>query len=384
MNDDLLENLLFEEESETLDFKSHQYPFDGASDDQKSELLKDILAFANSWRRTDAYILIGVKEVKGAKSKVLGINDHLLNRNLQQFVNSKTNRPLTFSYRPYKYEETEIGILKIPIQQRPIFLVKNFGKLVKETVYIRRGDTTTIADPDEIARMGRSFEFEKNQQPEINFQLADIDNKKYLGSELKLKCEKLFIENIKSIPKYGEPEGSYFVSQVIGVNHNYFRDIAEFLEKTHHLRKIGLVLKNDSNVLAENVLVTISICDCKGLSVVDEYDYPVEPSDHTMGIIPNFRRPFDIERQGNIEAKKHGSEYSIRSEFKNVQPGAEIWSNEAFYIGSEIPNDIELQTEIVANNLNDPIQLSLNISIESNNRKLESEDIQNYLESISD
>ena len=31
----------------------------------KSDLLKDVLAFVNSWRRTTAYVLIGVREVKG-------------------------------------------------------------------------------------------------------------------------------------------------------------------------------------------------------------------------------------------------------------------------------------------------------------------------------
>ena len=49
---------LFENESPTLDFKRDQYAFEGASDSDKSELLKDILAFANSWRRTDAFTSI--------------------------------------------------------------------------------------------------------------------------------------------------------------------------------------------------------------------------------------------------------------------------------------------------------------------------------------
>ena len=46
MTDGLFESLLHEEESSSLDFKRDQYPFVGASDDDKSELLKDILAFA--------------------------------------------------------------------------------------------------------------------------------------------------------------------------------------------------------------------------------------------------------------------------------------------------------------------------------------------------
>ena len=60
-----LESLLHEPEGTALDFKSAQYPFANADDGKKAELLKDILAFANSWRGTTAFILIGVKEVKG-------------------------------------------------------------------------------------------------------------------------------------------------------------------------------------------------------------------------------------------------------------------------------------------------------------------------------
>ena len=69
----LVEDLLHESEGTSLDFKSAQYPFEYATDELKSELLKDVLAFANSWRRTAAYILIGVEEVKGGRSNVVGV-----------------------------------------------------------------------------------------------------------------------------------------------------------------------------------------------------------------------------------------------------------------------------------------------------------------------
>lgn len=68
-----LEQLLYEEERTTLDFKQKQYPFAKASDEEKGELIKDILAFANAWRRTTAYILIGVEEVKVASLKSWGL-----------------------------------------------------------------------------------------------------------------------------------------------------------------------------------------------------------------------------------------------------------------------------------------------------------------------
>ena len=48
--------LLYRGESESLDFKSEQYAFVGASEAKKAQLLKDILAFANAWRNDPAYM----------------------------------------------------------------------------------------------------------------------------------------------------------------------------------------------------------------------------------------------------------------------------------------------------------------------------------------
>ena len=53
---ELIEQLLYENESSTLDFKEKQYLFYSADDNAKSELLKDILAFANAWRRRCLYL----------------------------------------------------------------------------------------------------------------------------------------------------------------------------------------------------------------------------------------------------------------------------------------------------------------------------------------
>ena len=50
MTESLLESLLHQGESTTLDFKEGQYAFVKAADEEKSEILKDILAFANAWR----------------------------------------------------------------------------------------------------------------------------------------------------------------------------------------------------------------------------------------------------------------------------------------------------------------------------------------------
>ena len=172
MNATLMEELLNEDESAMLDFKRDQYLFDKASDEQKSELLKDILAFANAWRRTDAYILVGVEDVKGGRSSVVGVTSHFDDASIQQFVNGKTNRPVTFSYHVFPFEGVQVGIFHLPLQDRPIYLKKDFGKLKQREVYIRRSSSTDIADPDEIAKMGtlkiREVLGELPSQPKLN------------------------------------------------------------------------------------------------------------------------------------------------------------------------------------------------------------------------
>lgn len=152
MNSDLFENLLNEDEGAALDFKRDQYVFESATDEQKSELLKDILAFANSWRRMDAYILIGVEEVRGGRSRPVGVLKHLDDASLQQFVNAKTQKPVQFSYQVHRVDDVEVGVLCIPVQERPRFLKREFGRLTRDTVYIRRGSSTDVANPDEIVR----------------------------------------------------------------------------------------------------------------------------------------------------------------------------------------------------------------------------------------
>lgn len=132
INNELIENLLYGEEGIDLDFKRDQYKFIKASDEDKGEMLKDIISFANSWRRSDAFILIGVKEIKGARSEVVGISDKLDDAQIQQFVNGKTQKPITFSYRNLDFEGKCIGAIHIPIQNRPFYLKNDYGKSIKK------------------------------------------------------------------------------------------------------------------------------------------------------------------------------------------------------------------------------------------------------------
>ena len=151
----LIERLLESNEGVALDFKREQYDFEGASKEKKSELLKDVLAFANTPRQDAAYILIGVEERRGMRSEVVGVSAHLDDAKLQQFVNHKTVRPVTFCYLEARHDGLRIGVLRIPEhQQRPNYAMSDYGRVKKNAVYIRHGSSTATASPDEIMAMG--------------------------------------------------------------------------------------------------------------------------------------------------------------------------------------------------------------------------------------
>ena len=171
----LLENLLHQSEGTSLDFKSAQYPFDYANDGEKAELLKDILAFANSWRTTTAYILVGVEEVMGGRSNVVGVQTHLDDAILHQFVNAKTQRPVEFSYQVVPIKGTTIGVIEIPLQKRPTHLKQRFARLTPDTVFIRDGSSTRVATPDEIAKMGAEEILGATPQLEPRFRIRLVD-----------------------------------------------------------------------------------------------------------------------------------------------------------------------------------------------------------------
>lgn len=145
-----LRELMDQSESEKLDFKSQQYRFVGATDDQKGELLKDIIAMANACKGCDAHILIGIEE-HGRANRVCGADPTLDDAAIQQFVNSKTNRRVSFMVETLDFEKQSITVIKIHgMQEWPIFLTSGFGRLKANVVYVRRGSSTGELTPDEL------------------------------------------------------------------------------------------------------------------------------------------------------------------------------------------------------------------------------------------
>jgi hypothetical protein len=353
MDEQEIERLLYSGESEVLDFKRDQYPL--TDKNKKSELIKDIVAFANSWRTTDAYILIGVDEIKVAgRSTVVGITTHLQDSDIQQLVNSKTNRKVSFLYEPMSFKGLEIGVIKIPVQERPTVLTANFGGLLKETVYVRRGSSTDTAGATELLNMTRA-----PSAPSFTVEFANIAARQRLGPIVTLKSTIVKYEADK-IPRM--KTAPYSMANILGRgNEGHYREHARYIAEVDLLNEVGFYVQNEGAMLAPNVRLVIEGTVEPEVTIGDGSQYPKYPGglDHGLSYLDK------------VDVEIHGNQWSLTVQFGNIQPKASAWSFGSFHIGATKNTKLDLSAVIYADNVSDPVIIPLTINIEVAERKLE-------------
>ena len=376
LDDVILESLLHQEEGPALDFKGYQYPFDKASVDEKSELLKDILAFANTRREISAYILIGVSEVKGGRSKVVGVKTQLDDARLHQFVNSKTQKAVPFSYSPYPFEGIEIGIIEIPVQDGPLYLKHSYGKLHANLVYIRDGSSTRTATPAEIIEMNAP------KRPELVLAWADTESNSSLPSPLTLKSLILFPTlpedtfNISSPPApklFGVEIPTYPYSRP---NPDYSLELIYFSYHYACFRPLGLQLHNESGVAATRVRYEGWLQKQDGLAMLDELPSFPQESIGTFSL-PDIQ-PLSRVNEAYMNLNDVSDRWEISVEFGDVRPGEKVTTKDSLWFGSKSPGVARLQGKLLGDNISEPILCYLDIQFEAECRPMTVEDVDSF------
>lgn len=291
MDEATLRGLLYRAESVDLDFKREQYRLSG-SDAEKSELVKDVLAMANAWRESTGYILLGVAENKPDLPTVVGITELHDDAHFQQLVNSKVHPKISFAYEVCKLDGLLVGIISVPKQKRPFFLPKRFGNVDADTVYLRRGSSTAVAKPDEIARMGQA-EGEQRDAPRISLTLLDSKGEDVTQSPRSLAL--LNFGDVNQLPDYQEP--SVFS---IGnpTNHDFWRDAAHYLADKLGWMVVAIRVKNESRMSLTHckLELTVKAADEVFLPVRDADDLAKKPR-HGLRIPASL---FDFHRQHDL------------------------------------------------------------------------------------
>lgn len=371
MNPSIFEDLLHEEESATLDFKSRQYQFAKADKEAKSEILKDILGFANAWRRTEAYILIGVKEVIGGRSEVVGIepaedfNDHTL----QQFVNSVTNRPVLFNYKVFSHKGKQVGVLTIEQQDRPIYLRKDYGKLQKDKVYVRRGSSTdpqNPASPDEVAGMGKKH---VEDSADIQIEFADSSSDETFGSTFRFSSEFCQMPPDSSIPDLeaesheGGPLQSLISLQLSSnFNRDFYRELARYTFEKRLLKPLRISLKNVGQATAKNARLEIRILRDSDLLVLSDSQLGERPEE-TLTLGMRTVSLISTSLHSNISISENEERILLEGEFGDIQPGRRIFSD-IFFVGSRFTQELRVEGLVFGENIPNPVKFDLTVYAE--------------------
>lgn len=362
---DLIENLLWEDESNTLDFKEAQYPFAGATDQQKSEIVKDILALANAFRREDAYILLGIRDVKGGRSTVVGVTNHLDDAHLQQLVNTKTNRTVEFSYHALEIDGKQVGVIRVPRQARPTYLRKAFGKLQPNTVYVRHGSSTSIATPEEISRMGIDHATSTVPTPQLDLQFADRSTHTRHGTSTTI--DSLVLITPQKVPDYvDQQEHPYFSTLSSMTNRDYYRELVEHTTFINLAKPYSFAIENTSSTTAEDVRLAITIDDPdETLALFDDEDVPPAPDTRSTAVTIRHLRP---PVQHDLHVRRTGQQWQITATFGKIQPKAIAYLRSRLHIGAYQPVTLTLTARLYADNLPAPINVPLHLEIKSTER----------------
>ena len=380
----LIDQLLHEEESTSVDFKRKQYKFEGATKEEKSEILKDILAFANAFRRTDAFILLGVEEVRGGKCKVVGVDLQLDDAKLQQFINSKAQRPITFSYREATYEGRDIGIVHIPIQSRPIYAKFDYGKVQRGIVYLRRGSSTDVATPEEVVQMGAP-DGNLSVQPSLELNLIDRSTGKQFGESVSVdRCTWYEVPSKENIPKYRTGAsfklgGTDFWIPGSPVNEEFLRDVAAYV-RTNSCFPISLEIRNKGASVIQDANFSIEMGD-------PEWRYEFLGTDEIADRpSPDYLSPLlrnrSIGMRHDVIVHREGDNWKISCNFGKVQPGATVRLRDDIFIGAKISGELSLTGIVYADNFSNPITVQFKLDFKKGSQAVTVQEIEKLAETF--
>ncbi len=293
---EIIEQLLFRSEGADLDFKEAQYPvFDSrVPDEKKSELLKDILAMANSWRDGPAYILLGFKENKPNLPQVVGIaGDHLDDANLQQFIGSKVVPSLSFSYQELEYDGQHVAVFVIPKQARPFYAKSKYGKVQSNVVYVRRGSSTAEASPHESAKM-LNADSGSHGPAKISLTLVAKDE----TSLTEVQIKRWIFADISTLPDFYPARSEFGIHTSMATNSNYYRELAKYISTATGCVRAYIKITNSSTfALSDCKLNLKATLESSGLSLKTEQGMPRQPDSWglSMGInVPDMLQKREV------------------------------------------------------------------------------------------
>lgn len=370
-----IESLLHQEEGTTLDFKQKQYPFHTTSltqttEELRSKLVKDLLAFANTQRDSSAYILIGVQEVKGGRSNVTGIDQHLLDNELHDFMNKMTQRPVEFSYSPYHFDGVDVGVIEIPVQEGLFYLKTSYGKLHESTVYIRDGSSTRIVTPDEIT------EISSPKPPLLVVNWVDTASNKVVCSPHSTHPLVLYPplqpDEIESKPQPTRSAWDFLQPQY---NHNYPQDLIIYTFYKNAFIPIGLQIYNQGETTGKRIRFEGQFSIRDKFNVMDSLPNLPEEYHDALRSIPPSPLLYSA-NELTMELSEDDESWKIVVEFGDIRPSEQLLTHDNLWFCSGDTGNFTMEGKIIGENIPEPIHCSLSLEFKPQHRPMTLEDIE--------
>lgn len=354
---DLLNMLRYKSEGPDIDFKSAQYRFNGGSEIDKAEMLKDILAIANSWRDGPGYILLGFKDNRPRPAEVVGIQESIDDSRIQQFVNSKVKPKLTFSYEEHLHEGMTVGVITIPKQPRPFYITNAYGKLKSNVVYVRRGSSTDEAEPPEATAMANNDDGRKDLKLDLSVLTPQNEALPSSFAHTYLR----FTEKFPDYVKAREPSGSFGMhlhSALERDNRDFWREYAEYIRVDEALVEMQFVLVNRSGIQLSNAKleVTVEALDSQSFYMAAESDLPEEP-EQEWNIADHITTVQDViaRQKPAVQIDESGSTPVCHIRLGSLLPG-EQGRSESLALIPHAPGKLRLRLRILGCELPAPLE----------------------------
>ncbi|HZZ81776.1 MAG TPA: hypothetical protein VFE62_24960, partial [Gemmataceae bacterium] len=299
--------------------------------------------------------------------------DHLNDHSLQQFVNNLTNQPVRFRYEAFGFEGNQVGVICIEEQTRPIYLKRDYGKLKKQEVYVRRGSSTDPTKPASLEEIAQMRVGAGHPAAELVVEFANVDRDDSLGASIAWDAELCQMPEMESIPDLARPrQRNPFGIDLSAVtfdplnqpNASYFRDLANYEFARRLFRSVRLVVKNVGEVAANNVRAELTVPTNIGAMVIYESDLPDPPKRRREIMNAPMKGFRSVHRRdpGEVTIDKNDERFRVEIDCHDLQPGRRVWSD-IFYIGKGQTGDLPLCGQVFADNLPQPKDFALIVSV---------------------
>ena len=384
MDQATFEQLLLRPEGETLDFKRDQYKL--TNNDEKSELVKDILAFANTPREDEAFILIGVNDGKGSRAVLRGIPpaDQLDDANVQGLINGKTNRRVEFVYEPFVYAGLTFGVLCIQPQDGFRYLEQDFGKLKRNHLYVRRGSSTCLLTPDEIYEMGAASRAQES--PALALQIVGWPNGENFNDAVEVTRTLLAPpDNIPVLRKACRGTRVTLAGQTLEIpdlsysrfdqNDDFFNDVVKYRTFKNFYVPFTFAIANVGRVAGTGVSFCLEATH-PGFRAREEDDTPPLPAISRIASLCPIRRSPLVKAQFEMKSDPSTGRVILRSHPVDIPPGKTHEFRDAIYFGCDKTGDVVLKGKLYANNVPRPLDTEITIGFVIEKGVITTEDLE--------